>query len=159
VKVRQYVYLAVRSESVDPGIISERLRLMPDVVKLRGSRRAGPPPVPRTHLWRLNSGVESEDLPLGHHLDALLARLGDSAHRLRQLTIDEEVSAVIQVVRRFDPGPEDRHVVEPGPPPGEVERLGGQHRLLGFSIEAELLAYAAVAGIGFDFDEYGDEDQ
>lgn len=38
---------------------------------------------------------------------------------------------------------------------GQLERLRGQHPLLSFVITPELLAYAALAGLGFDFDKYG----
>lgn len=157
-KVRQYVYLGIKSDGVDPGVISERLGLMPDDVQLRGSRHQGPPPVPRCHLWRLKSGAAT-DASLDDHFAALRVRLGDSASRLRNLQETEEVTAVIQVVRSFDPGPEDRHISEPGRVVGDLERLGGQHPLVGFDLSPDLVSYAAEAGIGFDFDEYGDEDE
>ena len=158
-KVRQYVYLGITSDAVDPGIISERMGLMPDEVKLQGSRHQGPPPIPRTHLWRLNSGAASDELPLDDHFKSLRVRLGDSAVRLRDLISTQDVSAVVQVVRYFEPGPEDRHISEPGRYGEGYERLRGQHPLVGFDIEPDLVAYAAEAGIGFDFDEYGDEDE
>lgn len=159
VKVRQYVYLGITSDDLDPGVISERLGLMPDEVKLRGSRHQGPPPVPRTHLWRFNSGLTSEELPLDDHFESLRTRLGDSAARLGELLRTEHVSAVVQVVRYFEPGPEDRHITEPGRHVGDYERVRGQHPLVGFDIAPDLVAFAAEAGIGFDFDEYGDEDE
>ena len=157
-KVRQYVYLGIESDGVDPGVISERLGLMPDDVKLQGSKHQGPPPIPRCHIWRLNSGAGTDD-PLDDHFAALRVRLGDTARRLRDLQETEEVTAVIQVVRSFEPGPEDRNINEPGRVVGDLERLGGQHPLVGFDITPELVSYAAEAGIGFDFDEYGDENE
>ncbi|HTW06839.1 MAG TPA: hypothetical protein VME46_04980 [Acidimicrobiales bacterium] len=69
------------------------------------------------------------------------------------------MSAAIQVFRNFEPGPEDRAVSEPGRHGHDFERLRGQHPLVGFVITPSLVAYAAAAGIGFDFDEYGDEDE
>lgn len=158
-KVRQYVYLGLSSDTVDPGTISERLGLMPDEVKLMGSRHPGPPPLPRTHMWRLNSGTGSDERTLDEHFQSLLARLTGSASKLRELTVSGEVDAVIQIVRHFTPGPEDRRISEPGRHRGDFERLRGQHPLVGFGIEAGLITYAAEAGIGFDFDEYGDEDE
>jgi hypothetical protein len=158
VKVRQYVYHGIKSDGVDPGVISERLGLLPDEVKLMGSKHQGPPPTPRCHLWRLNSGAATDE-PLDDHFAALRARLGDSASRLRNLQETDEVTAVIQVVRSFEPGPEDRHTSEPGRFVGDIERLGGQHPLVGFDISHDLVSYAAEAGIGFDFDEYSDEDE
>jgi Domain of unknown function (DUF4279) len=159
VKVRQYVYLGLKSDTVDPGTISERLGLMPDEVKLMASKHPGPPPVPRTHLWRLNSGVGSDEVALDEHFDSLLARVSGSASRIRELIESGQVDAVIQVVRHFTPGPEDPRISEPGGHLEGYERLRGQHPLVGFGIESGLVAYAAEAGITFDFDEYGDEDE
>lgn len=158
-KVRQYVYLGVRSELLDPGIISQRLSLIPSQTKLMGSRHLGPPPIPRCHLWQLDSGVESRELPLDDHFRSLLTRLGDSAIRVRDLVRDDLATATIEVVRHFEAGPEDRHISEPGRRVGDLERLRGQHPLVGFGIEPGLLAYAALAGIAFEFDEYADEDE
>ncbi len=157
-KVRQYVYLGIKSDALDPGVISERLGLMPDEVKLMGSEHQGPPPIPRCHLWRLNSGAATDD-PLDDHFGALRARLGDSASYVRNLQERDEVSVVIQVVRSFEPGPEDCRVTEPGRLVGDFERLRGQNPLIGFDISPDLVSYAAQAGIGIDFDEYGAEDE
>ena len=158
-KVRQYVYLGMLSETVDPGQISHRLGLVPDEIRLRGSRHPGPPSVPRTHIWQLNSGVVRDDVPLNDHFEALLARLAGSASRVRALLDEGAVDGVIRVVRRFDPGPEDVEIVKPGRQVGNLEKVGGQHPLVGFGIDAELLKYAAEANLVFDFDEYADEDQ
>src|SRR5262245_45349890 len=111
---------------------------MPDEVRLMGSRHPGPPPVPRTHTWRLNSGAGSDELTLDEHFGSLLARVAGSASRLRDLIESGEVDAAIQVVRRFTPGPEDRRVSEPRRYVGDYERLRGQHPLVGFGIEGGL---------------------
>jgi Domain of unknown function (DUF4279) len=158
VKVRQYAYLSVLSESLDPGQLSEELALMPTDAKLRGSRQPGPPPIPRCHLWQLGSGVKSHEVRLDQHLSSLLSRLAGSAARIRKLAESGDATAVIQVVRYFEPGPEDRHIIEPGRNVGGLERLGGQHPLVGFDLEPALVSFAAEAGVGFSFDEYGDED-
>jgi hypothetical protein len=158
VKVRQHVYLGIKSDGVDPGVVSERLGLLPDEVKLRGSRHQGPPPVPRCHLWRLNSGASPES-PLDDHFESLRSRLGNTAGLLRSIQETQDITAVIQVVRSFEPGPEDRHISEPGRYAEDFEGLRGQHSLVGFGLSPEFVSYAAQAGIGFDFDEYGDQDE
>jgi hypothetical protein len=38
-----------------------------------------------------------------------------------------------------------------------LKRSPGQHPLLGFHMDAELVAFAAQVGVGFDFDEYADQ--
>lgn len=106
----------------------------------------------------MDSGAREES-SLDHHFESLRVRLGDTAEHLRNLQETEDVSAVIQVVRSFEPGPEDRHISEPGRYGEDYERLRGQHPLVGFEISPDLVTYAARAGTGFDFDEYGDEDE
>jgi hypothetical protein len=157
VRVSQYVYFSLRSELVDPGAMSEAVGLLPDETALMGSRRAAPVPIPRCHLWKLNSGINDKAC-LDDHFEALLAKLQGSAHRVRVLVESGEVSAAIEVVRSFEPGAEDSSVVAAGRNVGSMERLGGQHPLVGFEVSAALVAYAAEAGIGFDFDEYGSEE-
>jgi Domain of unknown function (DUF4279) len=56
VRVRQYVCFAISSPSIPPDAITGRLLLAPDEVKPKGSRIAGPPPVPQAHPWKLRSG-------------------------------------------------------------------------------------------------------
>jgi hypothetical protein len=158
VKVRQYAYLLVTRTELDPGIISERLGLMPDRVKLRGQRDAGPRPIPRFHMWQVNSGITNRDARLGDHLESLLTRLNGTADRLRALVDSGAASGVVQVFREFEPGPEDSGSARDELPPG-FEKLGGQHRFLGFAVPPDLLRYVVDAGIAFDFDEYGDEDE
>ena len=112
--------------------------------------------MPRCHLWHLGSGVKSHEVPLDDHFDALLSRLSGSTNRIREL-VQDEATARIQVVRHFDPGPEDRHISEPGRYVGDYERVPGQHPLVGFGLEPDFIRFSAKAGIGFDFDEYGYE--
>jgi Domain of unknown function (DUF4279) len=156
VKVRQYADLILKSKVVEPAVISERMGLVPDEVKPMGSRLSGPPMRPAVHIWKLRSGVP-DNLPLTDHFTSLLAKLGGSVEHLRDLLADGQVVGCIQVVRHFEPGPEDPEIIEPRRQVGDLVRLGGQHPLVGFEIEPALVVFAATAGLGFDFDEYGDE--
>jgi hypothetical protein len=156
VKVHQYAYLLVTSTEFDPGLISERLGLMPDRVKLMGFRDPGPPPVPRFHMWHLDSGVDRRDVPLDEHLSGLVSRISGTESALRSLVDSGEAKGQISVVRRFEPGPLD---LPPEELPTGFERLAGQHRLLGFAVPRELLSFVFAAGIALDFDEYGDEEE
>lgn len=108
-------------------------------------------------MWQVNSEITNRDARLGDHLESLLTRLNGSADRLRALVDSGEASGVIQVFREFKPGSEDSEIAPNQLPPG-FERLGGQHRFLGFSVPPGLLRYVVDAGIALDFDEYGDED-
>jgi Domain of unknown function (DUF4279) len=159
VKVRQHADLILTSKVVEPSVISERIGLVPDEVRLMGSRHSDPPAMrPAAHIWELRSGLP-DGVPLSDHFTSLLAKVDGSAERLRALLADGRVAGCIQVARHFEPGPEDPEIIEPGRQVGDLVRLGGQHPLVGFEIEPALVAFAAAAGLGFDFDEYGDEDE
>jgi hypothetical protein len=138
--------------------LTDRVGLIPDEVNLMASRHPGPKLVPRTHLWKLASGLPGTKA-LDEHFAALLAKLEGSAPRVRHLLDGGEASGCISVARYFEPGPEDREIIEPGQRGPGWERLRGQHPLVGFQILPALISYVADAGLWFDFDEYGDEDE
>jgi hypothetical protein len=50
-KLRQYVEFGVRSETLSPEQLTERIGVEPDKVVVMGSRRQLPRPVPRSHRW------------------------------------------------------------------------------------------------------------
>ena len=155
-RVRQYVYFGIASEALTPDAISAAVGLQPDESRPKGSRRPGPPPIPRRHLWKLRSGVP-ETADLNDHFAALVAKLAGYEDRIEALLDTEDADGGFQVVRHFDPGPEDEAIIEPGRLVDGFERLRGQHPLLSFHLEEEWLAVAVKLGGGIDFDEYGDE--
>jgi len=155
-RVRQHAALLLRSSVLDPDEITQQLALVPDEVKAMGSRHPGPPARPAAHIWCLRSGL-ADDHRLDDHFEALLAKLVGSAERVRTLIGGAEVRGEFVIGRYFEPGPEEERITQPGRQIGDLERLRGQHPLLGFVITPGLVAYAALARLGFDFDEYGDE--
>ncbi len=160
-KVRQYVYFGLRSDVLKPHAITARLGIEPDVAKVQGSRGAtqrvgaAPRPMPRQHSWRIGSGRPQTD-PLDDQFAALLARLLPFQAAIGQLLADGAATGVLQVVRNTEPGPEDREIIEPSSGP-DWTRVRGQHPLLGFRLDPELIAFAYNLGVAIDFDEYGDE--
>lgn len=155
-RVRQHAYFLVRSDVLTPVEVTAHLGLEPDKVKPRGSRATGPPPRPRMHIWILESG-RPDTAPLDDHLDALLIRLEPYAEGISALLVTGHTTGVVQIVRYFEIGAEDHDVIEPGPRVEGLERLRGQHRLLGFHLDHRLLRFAGQAQIAIDVDEYGDE--
>lgn len=81
-RVRQYVYLGLRSDDLDPGAMSERVGLLPDEVKLRGERIPGPPPMPRCHQWKVRSGLP-DTTELDEQFAALLVKVDGAAPAIR----------------------------------------------------------------------------
>jgi hypothetical protein len=155
VKVRQYAYFGIRSDTLEPHVVTTRLGFEPDNARRKGSRQPGPPPAPRVNLWDVASGLLDTE-PLDAHFDALLTRLMPHTDSIKRLLADGEATGVLQVVRFTEPGPEDEAIIEPTSGP-DWERLGGQHPLLGFHLNTDVLRLAVDLGVEIDFDEYGDE--
>jgi hypothetical protein len=157
-KVRQRVYFLATSDALTPEEISAHLGMMADLTSLRGSKRLGPPPLPRRHLWELRS-LTPENARLDEQITALLDRLSPMMSVICSLAADGKIDIGIQVVRYFDPGPEDEAVLKAREDqiPLGLTILGGQHPRLGFHLGAEDIARLAALGVSIDFDEYGDE--
>ncbi len=142
---------------VNPDAITSRVQLVPDETKAKGSRIAGPTPVPRFHLWTVKSGCP-ETADLNAHLSALAAKIEPYARLIRTFLDSSEADGQFSIVRKFEAGPELDAIVDVGRyGPGNLERLRGQHPLLGFHLDREVIDLATSLGVDFDFDEYGDE--
>ena len=96
-------------------------------------------------------------MPLNDHFGALLAKLHPHTDTIRDFLARADADGVIPVHRIFSAGAEDDDIIEPGRVIGEAERLRGQHPLLGFVLDHNLIDFAAHTRVVFDFDEYGDE--
>ena len=157
-KVRQRVYLSVHSNRFTPDRINSELGLMADDSSVRGSRDGGSPPVPRQHIWKLYSGA-SDTSSVDVHLAALFERITPAFDALKKFVEHGEHSALIQIVWYFEPGAEDDTVLAAHgrSEPSDVHILRGQHPLLGFGLQVELISRLASLGLAVDFDEYGDE--
>jgi hypothetical protein len=157
-KVRQRVYLSVHSSDLTPERIDAELGLSADESRLLGSKKVGPPPVPRYHIWNLFSGAPDAS-SLRDHFSVLFERMMPASDAIAKLAGSGKADVIVQVVRYFDPGPEDEAILaarDAGLPP-DIEILRGQHPLLGFYFDREQLAWLGRLGVGVDFDEYGDE--
>jgi hypothetical protein len=153
--IRQYAYFSLDSDTIRPESIAERIGLEPSSVSIAGSRHSGPPPVPRRHSWKLESGV-SEKSRLDDHFEALLARLSSHTDRIQEIVATGEVSGCLTVVRYFHSGNEEAELPS-GYEHDGFERLCGQHPLVGFGLEPAMIAFLAKTGSFVDFDEYCDE--
>lgn len=156
-RVRQSASFGISSLSVTPDEITSRVQLVPDETKAKGSRFAEPKPVPRFHLWRVRSGCP-ETVELSDHFAALVARIEPFAPQIRAFLDSSDADGQFSIVRKFEAGPELDTIVDVGRVgPGYLERIRGQHPLLGFHLDQHILDLANGLGVGFDFDEYGDE--
>ena len=155
-RVRQSASLDIMSETITAITLTEIIGLEADRQSVRGSRNDHPDPLPRFHRWSLSSGLP-DTATVNDQLDGLMQRMHPRLTAIKDLLTNPEVGGGISVVRHFEEGPETEQVAGPGRTIGSLERLAGQHPLLGFHLGDDVLAFVADLGIGLDFDEYGPE--
>ncbi|NRQ39610.1 DUF4279 domain-containing protein [Nonomuraea sp. NN258] len=154
-RVRQYVYFAVKSDVVSAAEMAVRIGLEPDEVTIQGSR-SKEPLLPVVHAWKIvrHAPGATVDEMISHVVDRLepvSAAIGELVAELNHGETGS--SAVMQVVRYFD-GEEGEEEDLRSPHPG-LERLPGQHQLLGWHLDGRLLRFLAATGAELDVDEYG----
>jgi hypothetical protein len=155
-RVRQYVYFALHSSTLPAAEMATRLGLEPDEVSVRGSRTTTPPR-PVTHVWKIV--CRDRGLTVDEQIDRVMARLRPYRERIAALvqaiTADgfEYDGAVLEVVRHFDDADGEEERLDP--PEAALQRLAGQHQLLGWSLDREVLEFLLATGAHFDVDEYG----
>jgi hypothetical protein len=153
-RISQYVYFALKSETVPAATITARLGVDPDSIRVRGARRSAPP-IPACHIW----AIECRELGLtvGEQTARVLARIHPVADSIRALTAGRAVSAVLQVVRYLNDEDGEAEHHDPAAQEGGrvLVRLAGQHHLLGWHLASEDIAFLASIPADIDVDEYG----
>jgi len=111
-----------------------------------GSRSADP--------WQLVA--EQQSARVDDQLLGIIGRLWPVAERIRSLVDDGTCTATLQVVRRFnDPEGEEERLDTVSAELGKLEKLPGQHQLLGWHIGQEVIDFVSATGAEIDLDEYG----
>jgi hypothetical protein len=149
-KLRQYVYFAVRSDTIDSERLTERIGIAPDQVAVRGSRHNQPShPVPPSHLWRLR--CDEPGLNVGAQIEQLIARLTPAREALRDLIVGSGgVQAQLTVVRWFADDEGETEVISRDEH-GEIL----EHRwLFGWHLDTAALEFLVYVGGELDVDEY-----
>jgi hypothetical protein len=154
-KITQYAEFVLTSRTILPNVLTERIGVQPDEARSVQPRIRGSQAVPLRHVWKVASGVSRKER-LDAHVEALFTRLLPYADRLREVTSDGEVSAVLSVVRCFDPGPEEPQLLQRREIEG-LEIMRGQHPLVGFELKKSWLEFFAHVRASASFDEYCDE--
>jgi hypothetical protein len=150
-RISQYTYFAVKSTTLCPAAIAERLGLEPDESSVMGERSAEHT-LPRAHLWAL--ACRESGKTVDSQVEDVIGRLTSAQSALRALLRDvPNTSGVLQVVRYFDDpaGEED----DTTPTPEGLVKLEGQHHLLGWHVDAAILEFLVDVGAELDVDEYG----
>jgi hypothetical protein len=149
-KIRQYVYLTVGTSTIAADEL-ERLLQLPGDQKMVAGSKGRRPLRPVEHAWRVVS--DAPGLTIDEHIMRLLARLGSAREAIRELATRDDVSVTLQVVRYLNDETgeeEDRTPAAEG-----MERLPGQHQLLGWHLSADVIEFLDDIGAQLDVDEYG----
>jgi hypothetical protein len=154
VRIRQYVYFGLLSSKTSAADITARLRMEPDKGVVRGSRT---PARPVCHAWQVvcaDRGL-AVDEQLAQVVHRLAPRSAEIIALARELRADdpEHGGAVMRVVRYFDA--EDGEEEELSPPDAPLRKLAGQHQLLGWVLDREVLEFLLAVDAVLDVDEYG----
>lgn len=153
VRVKQYVYFAIKSKTTAADEIAAYLGLAPDKVLVRGSRRANPP-VPVAHIWELR--CDAPGLRIDEQVASVIDRLRPVEERLASIDADllrGSGYCVLQIVRYFDH--EEGEEEELSPPDEPLQLLPGQHQLFGWHLDSDVLDFLVRVGAVLDVDEYG----
>lgn len=149
-RILQYSYFALRSESISAEGIAAQLHMQPDEAINRGPR-SGPHSYPRRHhVWRI---VERTAEPVDEQLRRIVGRLNPIRNELIAFVRDEPVEATMQVVRYFN-DPDGEEDDAPATGADGLTRLGGQHQLLGWNLDSAVLAFLRSVSADLDVDEY-----
>ncbi|MCP9948405.1 DUF4279 domain-containing protein [Actinomadura madurae] len=154
-RVSQYVYFALKSTRVPATEISARLGIEADESKVRGSRLARPPR-PVAHTWRIV--CRRPGLTVDEQIAQVVDRLFEHAERIGALALELDgagegwPAATLQVVRMFE-HPDGEEEDRPAPV-GGLEKLPGQHQLLGWHLDGRVLEFLRLTRAELDIDEY-----
>ncbi|GAA1404154.1 DUF4279 domain-containing protein [Catellatospora coxensis] len=151
-RLRQYVYFALKSEEVSAAEITARLGVEPDEVVVRGSRRTDPFVRPVCHIWMVV--CREPNLTVDEQMDQVVGRLLAYADRIGELVAEPDeagerpIFSVLQVVRYFWDDEEDAAapVVQESPP---------LRNLFGWHLDARVLDFLRRTHAELDVDEYG----
>jgi hypothetical protein len=155
VRIRQYVYFALSSETVTAAEVTARLGVEPDELRVRGSKRVAPRIVPANHSWSVH--CRDRGLGLDAQTQKVLERLEPIRAKLIDLVTTENVTARLTFVRYFEDEDGEEELFEASiTEDGEFfERLPGQHQLLGWYLPAEQLTFLAGIRAAVWADEHG----
>jgi hypothetical protein len=154
VRIKQYAYFVVRSEEIAGEVIAERIGLPGDRIRVRGSR-VSQPPRPAFHTWEVV--CDAPGLRVDAQIQQVFSRVGPYQSAIRKIVANDRCGATLQVVRYLgawladNEGEEEELTVEEN----DLDKLPGQHQLLGWHLDADVLAFLVDVGAQLDVDEYG----
>jgi hypothetical protein len=153
VRISQYAYFSLSSETVTAATITGKLGIEPDEILVRGARDAARV-IPRAHDWAVRA--RRENRPIGDMVTELLQRLDPVIEKIAIIVREMPVQARLQLVRNLDDseGSEDEGTTPEIAARG-WEKVGGQHHLLGWHLDRRTLDFLERTNAELDVDEYG----
>jgi hypothetical protein len=157
-RVRQYAYFGISSQQLTATVMTGRLGIEPDRILVRGS--PGPtPPVPRFHSWRIlcaEPGL-TVDAQIAKVVARIQPRQDEIALLASKLSSEDPPGQIALVVVRYFNDEDGEVEVPRGSLVHEqgLESLPGQHQLLGWHLDADVLAFLLAVGASLDIDEFG----
>jgi hypothetical protein len=148
-KIAQYVYFGIWSDTLITEEIAQRVGLVPDSSRVRGSRSADPAR-PVHHVWAVE--CKGRGMDVEQQIADVMRRVIPCRDNIRDLVGTGEAKAWLQIVRNFDASDgEEEEITEAG----DLVKLGGQHQLLGWHLDGAIVRFLADVGAAIDCDEYG----
>lgn len=149
-KILQYAHFDVGSDIYSPDKITAELLVEPTRVIWRGTRSTEPL-IPRTNLWQYRATGSGTVDELVRELLDVFEPLAD---KLARLTANDDSWIVIGFMRSFDDPDGIDEDEGPSDLPDHLVRLSGQHQLVGFHLDVDLMARLVALRCALDFDEY-----
>ncbi|MEV0062733.1 DUF4279 domain-containing protein [Nocardia sp. NPDC050718] len=146
IKIRQYSYFALYSETMTAVDLTAHLGVEPDETRVFRSKSAENR-IPRSHSWQITRhSTESIDEQIEHLIDRL------TPHRPQLLSLLDrpDVEARMQVVRHYD-DPDGVHGAPGGTAFADVHKWP---RPLGWHLTTAVLEFLVATRAELDVDEY-----
>lgn len=146
IKIRQYSYFALHSDTMTAVDMTAHLSMEPDEARVLGSTSAEHR-IPRSHSWQIHRhSTESIDEQIEHLID----RLTPVLPRLLALIDRPDVGASMRVVRHYD----DPDGVHGAPGDTMCADVHKWPRPLGWHLTTAVLEFLVATGAELDVDEY-----
>jgi len=148
-RIAQYVYFGIRSDTVTPQKVTAALLVEPDESWIRGEKDPDRV-IPRHHGWYVRCDLPG--LCVDDQFAAVMQRMTPALPALDRLLDDQpDITTVVRVVRKFGEGEEE----EVSDPDDRLQKLAGQHQLLGWHLDRAALDFIQRTRAELDVDEYG----
>lgn len=149
-KISQYVCFVISSREISAKDIESRIGIPGGELEEAGSRSDDPmrPSENSWHLYCRDRGID-----LGDQVEVLLSQLQPSRVAIRNLVLQDGAETTLQFVRDFndeDGEQEVLSVTHEG-----LQKLSGQHQLLGWSLSMDAIDFLHDVRAVVDADEYG----